>query len=176
MRQAEAELMEDNVVGVIVARIGHDLFGTGPLAELRRLDLNQVAPGAPTLYRLLARYVPDGLLHGSGMKEWTLLLHLLALAAPKQHHGGESLGRALFAVGYSEGRLTRLLEARAEEFPIILPRMVRFLVNKGERLNPFELARLVLQRGAGPDRVRVARDYYRAEAKQPGVPEYCCTA
>ena len=45
--------------------------------------------------------------------------------------------------------------------------MVRFMVAKGERLNPFELARLVIWRGGEQDRLRIARDYYRAEARKP---------
>ncbi len=111
--------------------------------------------------------MPDEWLGGDNMQRWVLLLHLLALAAPEQHRGGASLGSALFAAGYSEGRLTRLLEARETELNVVLPRMVRFLVSKGERLHPYELKRLVLSRGGQTERLRIARDYYRAEAKRP---------
>jgi hypothetical protein len=45
--------------------------------------------------------------------------------------------------------------------------MVRFLVSKGERLQPYEIARFVLRRNTDAERLRIARDYYRAEAKQP---------
>jgi CRISPR system Cascade subunit CasB len=162
---ADATRTWDDAVGEIAARIAHDSFGTGPLAELRRLDPKQGAPNAPALHRLLARYVPDDWLGGDAMHRWTLLVHLLALAAPDQHRGGPSLGAALFAAGYSEGRLTRLLEARGAEFDVVLPRMVRFLVAKGESLNPYELSRLVLRGGGEAERLRIARDYYRAEAK-----------
>jgi CRISPR type I-E-associated protein CasB/Cse2 len=157
----------DDAITDIVARIGHESFGTGPLAELRRMDPRQGAQGVPTMHRLLARYVPDDWLGGDAIHRWALLVHLLALAAPEQHRGGASLGTALFAVGYSEGRLTRLLEAREADLDVVLPRMVRFLVAKGERLNPYELARFVLRRGGEAERLRIARDYYRAEAKQP---------
>jgi CRISPR system Cascade subunit CasB len=151
----------------IVGAIGHDLFGTGPLAELRRMDPKRGAQGTAALHRLLARYVPDAWLSGDQMGRWALLVHLLALAAPDQHRGGTSLGGGLFAAGYSEGRLTRLLEARDDELDVVLPRMVRFLVSKGERLQPYELGRLVLRGSNDAERLRIARDYYRAEARQP---------
>jgi len=152
------------MVGDLVARIGHESFGTGPLAELRRMDPKQAAPGQPALHRLLARYVAEDQLRGTGINRWALLIHLLALAAPDQHRGGERLGRALFAAGYSEGRLTRLLEAPTADFTVVLPRAVRFLVAKGGRLDPYELADLVLSGGAERDRLQIAQEYYRAEA------------
>ncbi len=167
MTQGDENRTDAGVVNDLTTRLGQESFGTGPLAELRRMDPKLAFASEPALHRLLARYVPDDWLRGTGTNRWALLVHLLALAAPDHHRGGASLGAALFAAGYSEGRLTRLLEARVEEFATVLPRMVRFLVAKGERLNPFELARLVIWRGAEPDRLRIARDYYRAEAKQP---------
>jgi CRISPR system Cascade subunit CasB len=156
---------EQKMVGGIVARLADPSFGTGPLAELRRMDPEEPAPGAPALHRLLARIDPDDTVVRRNLRGWTLLVHLLALAAPELR-GDEYLGSALFAAGYSEGRLTRILEARAEQFADVLPRMVRFLVAKRRTFNPFDLARLVLRRGAEDDRRRIARDYYRAEAKQ----------
>jgi CRISPR system Cascade subunit CasB len=156
---------ERKMIGGVIARLVDASFGTGPLAELRRMDPEEPAPGAPALHRLLARIDPDDAVVRRNLRGWTLLVHLLALAAPELR-GGESLGSALFAAGYSEGRLTRILEAREEQFADVLPRMVRFLVAKGRAFNPFDLARLVLRRGAENDRRRIARDYYRAEAKQ----------
>jgi CRISPR type I-E-associated protein CasB/Cse2 len=166
MSQAEAPRTQRDVVGVLVARIGDESFGTGPLAELRRMDPKQAAPGEPALHRLLARYVAEDRLRGDGMNRWALLIHLLALAAPDQHRGGDSLGCALFAAGYSEGRLTRLLETPATDFAVVLPRMARFLVAKGERLDPYELADLVIRGGADRERLHIAQEYYRAEARK----------
>jgi CRISPR type I-E-associated protein CasB/Cse2 len=164
MTQPEAPRTQRDVVGDLVARIGHDSFGTGPLAELRRMDPKQAAPGQPALHRLRARYVTEDKLRGDGMNRWALLIHLLALACPNQHRGGDRLGRALFAAGYSEGRLTRLLETPEADFAIVLPRMVRFMVAKGERLDPYELAELVVRGGADRERLNIAQEYYRAEA------------
>ena len=166
MTQAEAIPTEDELVRDFTNRLGQDSFGTGPLAELRRMDPRQPAAAPPALHRLLAR-VPDELSHGQQFDRWFLFVHLLALAAPERHRGGQSLGTALFAAGYSDGRLTRLLEAPEADLSVVLPRMVRFLVAHGERLDPFELAHLTLRRDKAPNRLRIARDYYRAEARAP---------
>jgi CRISPR type I-E-associated protein CasB/Cse2 len=167
MTQPEAPGSQKDIVGALVGRIGNEQFGTGPLAELRRMDPKQTVLGQPALHRLLARYVAEDRLLGDGMRRWSLLIHLLALAAPGQHRGGDRLGRALFAAGYSEGRLTRLLETPASDFAAILPRMVRFMVAKGECLDPYELADLVIKGGGERERQQIAQQYYRAEAKNP---------
>ena len=167
MTQDDAPRSQRDMVGSIVGRLCHDSFGTGPLAELRRLDPRQAAPGQPALHRLLARYVADERLRRDGMHRWMLLIHLLALAAPDGLRGGVSLGRALVAAGYNEGRLTRLLQAPEADFPVVLPRMLRFVVAKGGSIDPHELADLVLWGGGEPARLRIARDYYRAEAALP---------
>lgn len=154
------------MVGSIVGRICHDSFGTGPLAELRRMDPRQAAPSQPALHRLLARHVADDRLHGDGSRRWALLVHLLALAAPSALRPHAALGDALFKADYSEGRLTRLLEASAADLPVVLPRAVRFIVVKAGALDPQELAQLVLSDGEARTRLRIARDYYRAQAAQ----------
>nr|UXE45522.1 hypothetical protein Hi04_10k_c4997_00006 [uncultured bacterium] len=159
---------DDELVRDLIGRLGQEALGTGPLAEMRRADPRRPAEAPPALHRLLAR-LPDDMTRGRQFDRWALLVHLLALAAPEQHRGGQSLGQALFSAEYSEGRLTRLLEATEADYPVVLPRMVRFLVAHGERLNPFELARLVLRRDKTQQRLRIARDYYRAEARQPAT-------
>jgi len=63
MTQAEAIPTEDELVRDFTNRLGQDSFGTGPLAELRRMDPRQPAAAPPALHRLLAR-VPDELSHG----------------------------------------------------------------------------------------------------------------
>jgi len=167
MMQDDAQRTQRDMVGAIVGKIRHDSFGTGPLAELRRMDPRQGTPCQPTLHRLLARYVADERLHGDGMQRWSLLIHLLALAAPDGLRVSASLGRALFTAGYNEGRLTRLLEAPATDFPVLLPRMLRFVVAKGGGVDAQELAQLVLSGGDERSRRRIAQEYYRAEAAQP---------
>lgn len=164
MTQDEAAL-----IGTIVDRLGQPHLGTGPLAELRRMDPARPATAPAALHRLLA-YHPDNALRGSGFDRWALLVHLLALAAPERHRGGASLGAALARAEYSEGRLTRLLETESSALSITLPRLVRFLIAKGEAIPHFELAQFVLWGGSDRDRMRIARDFYRIESKRAEVP------
>jgi CRISPR system Cascade subunit CasB len=163
---AEAREPDDVLLRDLLGRLAQDGFGTGPLAELRRLDPRHPEAAPPALHRQLVS-LADERARGQDFGRWALLVHLLALAAPELHRGGASLGKGLFDAGYSEGRLTRLLEAAEPEFSVLLPRMVRFLVARGERLSPFELADLVLRRDKERSRLRIARDYYRAEARKP---------
>jgi hypothetical protein len=156
---------EDEIVGEIIAQLGRESFGTGPLAELRRMDPRATVPVTPTLHRLLARSVPEAWLGGEGLRRWALFIHLLALAAPSPLHGFTPLGEALFAAGFNEGRLTTLLEAQEKDFSVVLPRMVRFLVAKGGSPHPYQLARLVLGGGRDDDRLAIARAFYRADAR-----------
>ena len=95
----------------------------------------------------------------------------MALGAPDLHRvfGVQGrLGLALFESGFSEGRLVRLLEARAEDLPIVVPRAVRFLAAKGRGFDSIALAVWVHGIAAGGSRAEgqrtaVAREYFRAE-------------
>ena len=156
---------QDETVGDLITKLSQENFGTGPLAELRRMDPRAAIPVTPTLHRLLARHVPEAWLGGEGLHRWALLIHLLALAAPTPLHDFTPLGEALFAVGYNEGRLTKLLEAQEKDFSVVLPRMVRFMVSKGASPHPYQLARLVLGGGREDDRMAIARTFYRADAR-----------
>jgi hypothetical protein len=162
---ATADAKQDEVVRDLIAKLDQKNFGTRPLAELRRMDPRAAIPTTPTLHRLLARNVPEAWLGGEGLNRWALLIHLLALAAPSPLHDFTTLGEALFTAGYKEGRLTALLESEAKGFPVVLPRMVRFLVAKNGNPHPYQLARFVLGGGCEVDRMTIARAFYRAEAR-----------
>lgn len=156
------------VVRAIAFQLHPDRLGTGPLAMLRRLD-PKGSLAEPALQRMLWRDPRlEPWLDGNGMRRWALLVHAMALAAPDLLQGHDGLGRALHAAGYSEGRLSRLLDARAEDLAVAVPRLVRFLVAKGQALDPVALAWFVHGVAAGDEaaekqRETIARDYYRAE-------------
>jgi CRISPR type I-E-associated protein CasB/Cse2 len=170
--QAEsAEPTRNEVIGVIARRLTDvDAFGTGQLAELRRLDPAGSLSG-PALHRLLTK-APESWLYGDGLRRWALIVHAMALAAPDGLRATARLGSALFAAGLKEGRFVNLLDATADELFTAVPRAVRFLVAKGQTLNAFALADLVLSAGRGDGgwaesvRQRIAQEYYRAEAQR----------
>jgi CRISPR type I-E-associated protein CasB/Cse2 len=161
----------------IVARIAAELampsFPRGDLAALRRMDPD--APGrTPVLLRLVARHAADRLEYGADeLRRWALVLHGMALTAPRLHRSTLPVGRALFGLGreplYAETRLARLLSARGPAFRAQVPRLARQLKAKDQALDWRELADLILAEGrdearAEQARERIARAYYRTEA------------
>lgn len=168
--QAEAAAAEEpsveSVVGKIVSTLSRETFGTGPLAELRRLDPNGPL-AAPALYRVLAQCVPETWVRGESTRRWALVVHCLALAAPDRLGSAVGLGRALLDASFSDKRFVNLLDASPEELRDRLPRAVRFLVQRGGSLHGKQLADLALTDPAAPDydarRQKIANDYYRAE-------------
>ena len=158
-------------IRTIAVRLADPNFGTGPVATLRRLD-PAGALAEPALHRLLARYVAED--SPEVLRAWALLIHCMALAAPEAHRGVPALGTALFVAGFSEGRIARLLEARGRDILVVAPRLVRFLVARGQSLDPEGLWALIrptlLDRPGDAERAerartRIAADYYRAEAQ-----------
>lgn len=164
---SSAAAPKDAVV-TLAAALRPEVLGTGALAMLRRLDPTR-ASVEPALHRLLAHHVDDRTLERpNGAAAWTLIVHAMALAAPDALRFGVGLGKPLYDAGYKEGRLVRLLEVRGDELGIVVPRAVRFLVARGQPLDPRALADFVRAVMAGGERAevqrtRIARDYYRAE-------------
>ena len=181
------------IVAAIAARLRNvDAFGTGPLAELRRLD-PAGSLSEPTLQRLLARHqVPQGWLDGAGIRRWGLVIHAMALASPdrlsapacdgepdetdaraafwrdESRRAERRFGRALFEAGFSERRFVNLLDAAPDGLLVALPRSVRFLVAGGGRLPALAAVGLVMSDEANEGwsdqlRQRIARGYYQAE-------------
>lgn len=144
-------------------------FGTGPLATLRRLDPSDAVAADAALHRVLAECVPDAWTSdNNGLRDWTLVTHVIALGVASGFRPDVSLGRALQAAGYKESRLLRLLEAGRDALDVQLPRACRFLVASGQPLNPAAIARLVRAARLGGDplhqaRAAIARDFFRAE-------------
>jgi CRISPR system Cascade subunit CasB len=152
------------IANKITALLRAEHFGNGPRAALRRMDPTHLAE--PALQRLLADHVPDTWLGAQGMADWGLIVHTLALGSPDNLLGAKSLGASLAQAQYSESRLARLLQASRAQLNDVLPRACRFLVAKGEALNPAGIAYFVLavSNGTRADaaRTQIAKDFYRA--------------
>ncbi len=166
-KKVGVESMALSMAGLVTSK----QYSTGYLAVLRRLDPTD--PGSwsePAVQRLLAQVLPD---EWSGQKvtqDWGLLAHLLAIAAPNNFINGDPmLGKALQTAEYSESRLLRLLHADRRTLDVLLPRAVRFLTVKEQRVAPVELIRFIRstsaddQKSAKQARLEIARAYYRAE-------------
>ena len=162
-----------------VASIAGQVAGlsNGDRAALRRLYLTQ---GSQSRSRA-ADGVVLGLLHRAGVtvsghsetyEAWKLLAHVAAVlsgTAGKQPHApGKRFGAALLAAGYSENRFLRLTAARGEQLRRQVRLAARMLAQSGEV--PVNLWPVILIAGQDADdaRIRIAQDYYAAQARAEG--------
>ncbi len=161
------------IANKLAARLAEEHYGTGPLAQLRRLD-PAGSLMAPALQRLLVQYVDTD--HPGRLRLWALFIHCLAIVSP-QPAGAVPLGQALFEAGYNEGRTSRLLAARADDLAGLMPRTMRLLKAKGVAFTPVTLWDFLHAtmtpaldgRWADDARTRLARAYYRAENATKGT-------
>lgn len=151
------------------------LLSMGDRAALRRIYLTQSYAADGVVARLLYRSgvaVPPP----DKFAPWRLFAHVAALlsgtGAKKPHmSGGGRVGRALHEVGFSENRLLRLTSTRGEALHDQIIRAARMLAQKGEA--PLDLWPLFNLVGSDPAsaeaaRIRIAQDYYIAEARSEG--------
>lgn len=105
-------------------------------------------------------------------QRWALMAHGMAQAG---HDGKGRLGQQLLHAGVAESRVTRLLVARGDALLQIVPRLLRLLASRQVRPNWHELGELILKDAStDPDdqaivenrRLRIAGDYYGAQARQ----------
>jgi CRISPR system Cascade subunit CasB len=156
---------EGDELGRKIAQAAHllnpDRLGTGPLAELRRLDPAQ--PYTPALWRVLtsldlsARSEADE-------RAWAVLLCAMALHLGA-HRGDARLGLALADAGWSELRFVRLMRAQDEALERLILQMARFLASKHQPVNWTDVGGLLMLQDTDTSerhRRRIARDYYRA--------------
>jgi CRISPR system Cascade subunit CasB len=136
----------------------------GPLAELRRPAGGE---GSPTFWRLW-----HSLELPYRERPWDSVLQAIAIltptgqddAKPSAHDGRHPLGRALHEAGVSDLRVSRLLAAPPAERRRALLRLARMLARTELRFDLRALARLMLFDTVEPEKRRLARDYYAAEA------------
>ena len=152
---------------------------TGESASLRRMDL--VNPDSSAFWKLMSQ---RGMPERAGVEKWALIMHGIALMAHgagngMAHRPRMPVGRALYLGGeqqpgdrgfYSEDRLATLLAARGPTLRRLLARLFRLLANEGCSFNWREIAWFILNEGyneeqAEQSRIRIAREYYRAERR-----------
>lgn len=154
-------------------------FTTGESASLRRMD--PVNPDSSAFWKLMSQ---RGMPETAGVEKWALIMHGIALMAHgagngMAHQPRMPVGRMLYLGGaqqpgdrgfYSEDRLATLLAARGPTLHRLLARLFRLLANEGCTFNWREMAWFILNEGydeeqAEQSRIRIAREYYRAERR-----------
>lgn len=171
-----------DVVGRLAAKMGRDLekggFGTGEVAELRRMDAAQGAAATSlTFWRIVVEELEANKLLGKQaggdlLRPWVVILRAAAELAG-HYRPAERLGRALQQAHVDEKRLVRLLRAEGEDLGEQVRVVVHQIRSAGIDVDVRDLAELVLadashQRGGSGewvDRVRrnVASAYFRSE-------------
>lgn len=149
----------------------------GERAQLRRLYLTERPSADGIVFRLLYHAGLTGLFTPEAAAPWRLLTHCAALLAgtgqvgkPPHAHNAR-LGDVLQQSGYSENRLSRLLNAQGAALQDQVIGAVRMVAQKGK--GPINLRTLFDLICNDPDRserarLRIARDYYAAEARSDG--------
>ena len=140
----------------------------GSAAALRRGPL--AGAGAAAFWKLAAKFAPGAARDEEG---WAALIQAIAILTPKgreadrrpAHDPTIPMGAALYDAGVSDLRLARLLGAPKEMRRDLAVRICRRLAaTEHKRFHLRTLAELILFGSENTNR-RIARDYYRAEAK-----------
>ena len=141
----------------------------GSAAALRRGPL--AGAGTAAFWKLAAEYAPGGAARDE--EGWATLIQAIAILTPKgretdrrpAHDPTVPMGAALYGAGVSDLRLGRLLGAPKEMRRDLAVRICRRLAaTEHKRFHLRTLAELILFGSENTNR-RIARDYYRAEAK-----------
>ena len=141
----------------------------GSAAALRRGPL--AGAGAAAFWKLAAEYASSGAARDEA--GWAALIQAIAILTPKgretdrrpAHDPTIPMGAALYEAGVSELRLARLLGAPREMRRDLALRLCRRLAaTEHKRFHLRTLAELILFGSENTNR-RIARDYYRAEAR-----------
>ena len=155
----------------IAPRLATDVahLDPGSAAALRRGPL--AGAGTAAFWKLAAKHAPSGA--AGDEPGWAALIQAIAILTPKgtetdrrpAHDCTVPMGAALYRAGVSNLRLARLLDAPREMRRDLAVRLCRRLAaTDHKRFDLRTLAALILY-GSEKTNRRIARDYYRAEAK-----------
>ena len=171
-------------IGRVVGKVSHaldaDRIGAGRLAGIRRMAWREFPPG---FWEFYFKHVPAQWRQPAGDDNdrvdlaWAALLRAMAEAAPNPHANDTAFGAALADTGYAETRFVRFLRADGEDLAREARTAAVWLAGKGRKANWREPAELILNRIGRfgsyggirrSDNVtnRLARDYFRAQAKK----------
>ena len=166
-----------DVITNIIEAIEAKEMTTGEKASLRRMDPSN--PNGAVFWKLISQ---RGMSRNPDIKKWGLITHGIALMshnAGLAHNPRKQVGRVLYegnqdrpgTAFYSEDRLATLLAARGPTLHRLLARLFRMLASKGCTFNWREMAGFILNDGyneerADETRIKIAREYYRAEPRR----------
>ena len=166
---------QQQLIGRLIGHFNNEVLTRGETAPLRRMDPEHPHEPAFVLLMLEAGAPDQWTAALKGARCWALIVHAMARMAPNHHDSSASVGAALHKADVSEARVSRLLAARDVQFRTQMVRLARRLAQAAQPVNWFELADLIVAEALDRNRLdtlrlRVARDYYRAQFKARNAP------
>jgi len=161
LRPTDAPANLAEIIGRIAALMKSGAVSPGDRAALRRMRPGHAPP--LTWYQFA---VVSQLDRQDSSLDWITIVAGMALMSPDAHAPGRGWGEALFATGYSELRLERLLMSEGPTQRLLVLRAARFLAAHNTAANWVQPAALLLAREADKrERVCniIATDYYRSK-------------
>lgn len=173
---ASVRLPIRQAVGELSRNLTVDRLGSGPLAEIRRMDTDAMPP--PAFWGLLFKLVGDRNVSAAEERGWAMLMQAMALQVPRCHRTGPGThpGRILADSGYPESRFVRLLRAEGAGLAQELRTLARWTAGKAlvfdwTPLAEFILARAQSREGEADHAARaLARHYFRSAARAAQTP------
>lgn len=150
-----------HLIGRLAAIISSENFPSRDRAALKRLAPH--LPPALAFYRFCFTHMQAADWQRN-IGAWQTILAGMAIMGNHPHNAAHPVGKALAEHRYSEARLERLFRAQDDILYTLTLRVARFLAAKGESVNWWDLAQLLLAKDCEKlesVRLRIAGDYYR---------------
>ena len=170
------------VISCLSRQLNPDRIGTGPLAELRRMDIAEFPPAFWKIYLkdIPAEWrEPQGNVNPNVDRAWVALIRAMAEVAPNSNVPDATFGGSLAIINYSEMRFIRMLRASSDQLAREIRVACATMHRKGQKTNFYEVAQLLLgdvavfrkpafrkQIHAERCRHKIARDYFHAIHQQ----------
>jgi len=166
-----------HVIAVLSRHLSESGIGTGDLAELRRMDREELPPAFWRLY-LDPQIVPTWCREPGGRVDvgvdlaWAALVRAMVEMAPRPHSSDPPFATALAASGYSEVRFVHLLRSENADLARELRTAGAWLARAGVGgVNWRQPAHFVLRHPRLPTLGEhaahsMAKDYFREAARQ----------
>jgi len=165
-----------SIIGSVGRILGAEWFSNSQRSQLKRYGSSCRTSGATVALNVLAQAgAPLETMAPSELKNWIWLIYCMAVVSSNNrdpHNSSRSAnpGFVLQSIGYSESKLSRLLDARDERFDMLLAGAAQNIGRCGKPLNWAQVAPLILAKEpegswAEITRIAIARDFMLASFK-----------
>lgn len=161
-----------SIISSLAGTIGHQMFPSGDLAGLRRM---QITSPHPAYWRLLFSKIPENWRGEAQEKIWALTMKNMAIMAPDIHTPKMSIGTVLALIALDSGgdpsipgnpmeaRLLALLSAPEKRLEDHIRLMARFLRSKEKSIDWVEMFYFLITKDRSKKEVisrKIAKSFY----------------